>query len=309
MMDILRYDLTEVDRDKLGALVGDSFFGSAGFLDLWRVIGGHPVVWAILQGDDIFAAMPGVEFGRGAVKRFQAMPDGCYGRIFFASRNKADNQAIAKLLAHEIAKADYAKSYIYDFYGTLPEHMEFNQHRCETSIVAISDSKWMPPDKKMQSEIRKAEREVVSVVPFDRQTHMDKFLALMRRAERRHGRQAKYPGKFFEALAILAEQDSRIIWRWCEYDGRAVTSHINFLEGDMVLNWQVYYDRSFSFLKANQYILYSIIQQMPSWSKQRLNLGSTPPDAENLAEYKRKWGGRPYAYTCHFRKSGLGKLL
>jgi len=308
-MDILRYHLQEIDQDELLTLVGGSFFGSPGFMNLWQEVGGKPVVWAVRDGEELCAALPGVEFGRGVMRRFQAMPDGCYGRVFFASKNEADNQAMGKLLIHELAKAGYTKSYIYDFYGTLPDHLDFKRHKCETSVVAISASDWMPPDKKVQSEIRKADREGVTVVPFDRHRHMDRFLALMRRTEKRHGRQVKYPGRFFEALALLAEQDNRVIWHWCEHEGRAVTSHINFLEEDMVLNWQVYYDKSFSFLKANQYLLYSVTQQMASLGRLRLNLGATPPDAASLAEYKRKWGGQPYTYHCHWRKSGLGRLL
>lgn len=308
-MDIVNCHPSEIDQDQLQALVGDSFFGSTAFMNLWQEVGGRPVVWAIRDAENICAVMPGVEFGPGALKRFQAMPDGCYGRIFFASCNEADNQVLAKLMAHEIVKAGYTKSYIYDFYGTLPDHMGFKRQECKTSLVAIGDSDWMPPDKKIQTEIRKADREGVSVAPFDRRIHMDRFLKLMRSTERRHGRRARYPVKFFEALADLAEKDGRVVWNWCEHEGRAVTSHINFLEGDMVLNWQVYYDKSFSFLKANQYLLYSLVQQMPSLGKSRLNLGATPPDAESLAEYKRKWGGQPFTYQCHWRKSGLGKLL
>ena len=40
-----------------------------------------------------------------------------------------------------------------------------------------------------------------------------------------------------------------------------------------------------------------------------LNLGATPPEAETLEVYKRKWGGQEYNYRCIEMKSLLGKLF
>lgn len=308
-MNIRRYKLSELQKEKLEPLTQDSFFASNGFMNLWRNAGGRPVVWAAQSGDRIRAVLPGIEFGRGPLKRFQSMPDGCYGRIYFSSDNPADNQAVAKLLMCEVSQAGYVKSYVYDFYHTLPNNSGFVHTDCETSIVDVRSSDWMPPDKKMQSEIRKAEREGVTVTAFDPTNDLDRFMVLMEAAERRHGRQPKYSRAFFKALAELAGTDHRVIWWWCEHDGKPVTSHINFLEKNMALNWQVYYDRSYSYLKANQYLLYSLAQRIPSEGLLRLNLGASPPDAGSLAEYKEKWGGQPYHYRCHWRKSRLGKLL
>ena len=308
-MKIRCYQFSEIQSDKIDSLIKDSFFASRGFMDLWSRVGGKPVYWVAESGDLLRCVFPGVEFGRGPLKRFHSMPDGCYGRMFFASGNDADNRAISRRVMREIAQAGYLKAYVYDFYNRLSGNSGFRTEKCETSIVDISGNTWAPPDKKIQSEIRKSEKEGINVTAFDREWHMEKFLALMQSTEERHKRKPKYSRRFFEGLAELAEKDNRLVWQWCEHDGRAVSSHINFIEAPMALNWQVYFDKSLSFLKANQYLLYSFAQKVSQAGVTRLNLGASPPDAEGLIQYKEKWGGRTYAYNCYHRLSRLGRLL
>ena len=308
-MKVRRCQLSDLQPDKLDSLTKDSFFASRGFLELWSRVGGRPVYWVAQSGDLLRGVFPGVEFGRGPLCRFHSMPDGCYGRMFFTSGNDADNRAIGRLVMREIGKAGYLKAHVYDFYNRLSGNSSFKTEKCDTSIVDIVGSNWLPPDKKIQSEIRKAEKEGIRVETFDRARHMEKFLALMRATEERHERKPKYSQSFFEGLAELAEKDSRIVWQWCEHNGRAVSSHINFVETPMALNWQVYFDKTSSFLKANQYLLYTFAKQVRQAGVTRLNLGASPPDASGLIQYKEKWGGRTYSYNCYCRLSRLGRLL
>ncbi len=308
-MQISRVQAAEIPGDRIEALTGTSFFASPGFTHLWKHMGGEPVFWVARHDDRIVALMPGVEFGHGPVKRFQSMPDGCYGNLFFSYHHPADNRAVGRLLAHELSKAGYLKTYVYDFNGHFEGVAGFRKRECSTLVAEIGASDWVPPDKKIQSEIRKAEREAVTFEKFDAGRHMEKFLKLMSSTEKRHGRQPKYNREFFQALAKLAETDDRVIWWWCEREEQPVTSHINFVENDMVLNWQVYYDKSFSHLKANQYLLFRLAQEAGSRGIKKLNLGSSPVDADGLADYKQKWGSKPHNYNCYFLKSGLGKLL
>ncbi|MEW6412557.1 MAG: GNAT family N-acetyltransferase [Candidatus Zixiibacteriota bacterium] len=308
-MKISRVQPAKLSADKVQGLTGDSFFASPGFMELWRPMGGEPVFWVARHDEDIVALMPGVEFGHRPLKRFQSMPDGCYGCIFFSYHHPADNRATSRLLAHELAKAGYAKTFIHDYDGCFDGVVGYRKRECMTLVADIRSADWVPPDKKIQSEIRKAEREEVSYCAFDAERHMEKFLSLMTATEKRHSRRPRYSREFFEALAILAEKDDRVIWWWCERDEQPVTSHINFIERDMVLNWQVYYDKAFSHLKANQYLLCRLAQESAKRGIKKLNLGGSPFDAGGLTEYKEKWGSKPHHYKCYFLKSGLGKLL
>ncbi|HKK20182.1 MAG TPA: GNAT family N-acetyltransferase [candidate division Zixibacteria bacterium] len=309
-MKISRYDLDRFDPSVLSALTEGSFFASSGFLGLWESIGGHPVVWSAELGGETLAVAPGIEFGMRPVKRFQAMPDGCYGQIYFAGSITPDErEKIAGLFSEVLVQAEYVKLFLFDYYKTFAQTLDMEVQLCTTQLVDISVSDWAPPDKKLRSEIRKAEREGTKVVPFDTSVHMNRFLELMKQTEERHQRKPKYPTEFFQALAELASKDPRVVWTWCEYEENAVSSHINFIEKDMVLNWQVYFDKSYSFLKPNQQMLYSLAHEAAESGLKYLNLGASPPDAESLSSYKDKWGARTYQYNCYSTLKLLGRLV
>ncbi|MBN1211537.1 MAG: GNAT family N-acetyltransferase [candidate division Zixibacteria bacterium] len=299
-------DLPDNITTRLNAL---SLFTSTGFAQLWQEIGSVPVFWTVEQDDNILAVMPGLEGGRSFWRRFQAMPDGLYSRIWFAPDSDIDRRDILKNLMKSLCSAGYMKLYINDYYRYFEAPPGYNQLACQTSLVAISAKDWQPPDKKIQSEIRKAEREGVTVADFAIERDFDKFIVLMRQTEHRHGRVPKYPPRFFEALARLAHEDKRIRWVGVERNGETAASHIYFIDNEMVLNWQIYFNKKFSSLKPNQYILYTIARQLAAQGVQFLNLGATPSDAAGLETYKDKWGGEIYRYPCYFSKSFPGKLF
>lgn len=308
MITIKRIFLDRISQEKMHHFDTESFFASDVFLKLWRSIKGFPVYWIAEKDEKILAFFPGVEFGSGFWRRFQAMPDGCYGHMIF-SKEVDNKELLAKMIWDEIAKFGYMKIFIYDFDHYLKDVSNYKNKLCETLLVDISDKDWQPPDKKIQSEIRKAQRENVVIQTFDPQLHFDKFIVLMKQTEKRHRRSPKYPQDFFQTLAGLSVNDKRLVWYWCEYEGKPVSSHINIIEGEMAINWQVYFDKSFSFLKANQYLLYHLAKEMSARGVKYLNLGASPPDASGLKIYKSKWGGKPYHYNCYFRFSSLGKLF
>ncbi len=285
-----------------------SLFTSVGFARLWNDARGKDVYWAAQENERTLAVLPGVEFGRGRLGRFQAMPDGCYGRIVFVEPIP-DRRAIYAGVAEALKKAGYARVHLYDYYRQFdPASSGFNRRRCRTGLVDISSPDWQPPDKKLLSEIRKAEREGVKVVGFDAEKHFDAFIALMHRTETRHGRKPKYAPAFFRALAALARLDSRVRWVVVEHQGRLAASHIYFVDGEMALNWQVYFDKAFSFLKPNQFIMFTVARELAGVGVRQLNQGASPSDAEGLGVYKQKWGSEEYDYDCLELTSWLGRL-
>jgi len=299
-------DLPENITTRLNTL---SLFTSAGFAALWRAIDSVPVFWTVEKDNKILAVMPGVERGRGILRRFQSMPDGLYSRIMFAPDTGIDRREILRTLAASLVSAGYMKLYINDYYRLFEDRTGFNELVSKTTLVDISAADWRPPDKKVQSEIRKAGREGVVVDDFNFEKHFEKFIQLMRQTEQRHGRRPKYPARFFEALARLAREDKRIRWVMVERGNEAASSHIYFIDRDMVLNWQIYFNKKFSSLKPNQYILYTTARQLAAQGVKYLNLGATPGDASGLETYKDKWGGETYRYPCYRIKSFLGKLF
>ena len=301
---------THVDDDlppQLAArLHQESLIGSVPFASLWNFMRGQAVYWVLYESERPLAILPSVKFGFGVLARLQAMPDGLYSRPVFLEP-AVDRSIAGKHLLEAVVSVGFAKVFVNDFDRQFLEVPGLALLPCNTSVVDITTGAWEPPDKKLQSEIRKAQREEVPVEEFNLDRHFDSFVDLMRRTEHRHGRRPKYSPAFYEGLARLAQCERRIRWLVCEQDGQLAASHIYLVEGDMLLNWQVFFDKQFSPLKPNQWITYSIACEMASHGVTRLNLGASPDDAESLAYYKDKWGGEAYRYPCWSRVSWLGR--
>jgi hypothetical protein len=286
----------------------NTLFGSPAFARLWVHQGGRPVFWAVSESDRIIAVLPGVEFGGGKLTRFQAMPDGLYAPLLFPSGRPTEEGAAEAVMA-ALVKAGYLKTIVNDFHARLEPPAEFRSGQGETNLVDISGPDWQPPDTKLRSEIRKAERELVSCHEFSLNRHFDSFLGLMRRTEIRHGRQPKYQPDFYRDLAKLAMTDERVKWVVCQHDEALAASHIYLVEGDQLFYWQAFFDKEYAFLKANQFLTYSVAREMAARGTTVLNTGATPPEAEGLSDYKRKWGGRSFTYPILERRSWIGGLL
>lgn len=309
MINVRRYQADQINSDLVDRLAGNSLFASYAFSCLWRSLGGRPVFWTAEEEEHTLAVLCGVEFGIRPVVRFQSMPDGCYCRLAVYDLDMPMQVVVKQRLLDALCKAHYSKLYLYDFFGDFADFNPFESRDCRTSLVAITDNNWQPPDKKIQSEIRKAEREGINVQQFDHSRHMENFLSLMNSTETRHGRKPKYPPEFYRALAELAETDDRIQWSYVEHDGCPVASHIDLIEGDMILNWQVFFDKRFSFLKPNQYLLFRTARESSARGLRYLNLGASPDDAPALRAYKDKWGGHSHDYKCYWKRTGLGRLF
>ena len=309
MIKVRRLDSLSALPDTLAARLESFFFTSRGFLDLWRHVGGRPVWWIAEATGKTVAVMPGVEFGRKPLARFQSMPDGCYGRVVLDGSSPGKETELAGSILEAVCDHGYAKCFVTDFDGSFPNSDSLDAVPSTTLLVDISEPDWLPPDKKLQSEIRKAQREGVAIERFDRRRHMEAFLTLMQQTEARHNRAPKYDEAFFAALADLAERDDRVVWHIVEHEGRPAASHINLVLDKSVLNWQVYFDKEFSFLKANQIMLVKLADEMRERGIGTLNMGQSPIDAEALQSYKQKWGGVEHEYRTLTARKGIGRLL
>ncbi len=308
-MKTLRYVAPDIPEEAVARLTGNSLFASSGFAEVWETRGGQRAVWVIEDNGTPIAVLPGVEFGRGPTRRFLAMPDGLYAHPGVAPEFESERVALVAGLCTAIADDGYAKVFLYDFHDEIPVDPRYDVQALETTVVDVSAPDWEPPDRKLVSEIRKARREGVELIRFDWNVHQEKFLKLVESTACLHDSKPRYEESFFEALAELASRDERIRWRWCEYEDRPVASHIYFVEGTMLLGWQMFYDKEFSFLKANHRMIYETCKEAMAEGITTLNLGASPPDAAGTDFFKQRWGGERYRYNGYIFKKGLGRLL
>lgn len=307
-MKIVRCELKNAPVELIDRLAGNYFFSSTAFAKLWESMGGRPVYWLAEEGGKVLAVLPGVEFGHGSLRRFQAMPNGCYGRVLHVEMNYED----VILFSGEIARIQrswgYAKVIINDFYKSFANLQKFDIEEYSTHLVNISAPDWQPPDSKLRQQIHKAEKEGLEIMPFNASGHLTDFMKLVELHEMRRKTKSRYTRAFFNALAKLALTDDRIQWVWCEHDKKPVESSIFFREGNSLIHWQMYYDEAMSHLQATKLIPYQIAKEAQKSGITNLNLGASPPEAEGAEFYKSKWGGELYTYNCYVHKNLLGRL-
>ena len=307
-MDISIVSIDDAPQDFIDNLATDFFFSSTSFARLWRALGGNPICLLLRVEGQTVGCMNAVEFGIGPLKTFQAMPNSCYSRLLVADNYELDITAASKNIAEAIISKGYRRSIITDFYGRYSGLNGFEFAEQETLLVDISDKDWQPPDSKLRQQIRKAESEGVRLLEFDEEIHIEGFMQLVKRHEKRRGVKSKYNLNFFTALAKIAKNDKRVIWKYCEREGAPVASSIFFREGDSLIHWQMYYDERFSNLQATKYIPYAVARDAAGSGVKYLNLGATPAGAEGAEFYKSKWGGRAVSYKCYTHNNLLGKI-
>ena len=160
-MRTIRCTLAQLSPTIIDRLNAISFFSSIGFARLWRNQGGREIYWVTEDEGKVLAVLPGVEFGIMPFRRFQSMPDGCYAELVMLSKDGDDRHRAAHSTWQAIVKAGYFRVHLTDYWGDFSGIENAEETECKTLLVTIPDSNWEPPDKKIRSEIRKAEREAV----------------------------------------------------------------------------------------------------------------------------------------------------
>lgn len=307
-MKVVRRPLAAIPPADSARLAGGSFFASPGFLALWAARGGRAIAWTLESHGELAALVPGVEFGRGPFTRFVSGPDGCYGGAFVAPALARHRTALAAVLLRAIARHGYAKAWVFDFERALAPPTGFERTACATTLVDIGAPDWEPRDAGLRGQLRRAARLGLAIEPFRWSAHADGLAQLLRCTARVHGARARYPLAFYRGLAGLAARDPRVLWLWCERDGRPVSSHIYFVERGMLQAWQTCMDRRWSTLKPHPSMRLHACRLAAARGIHTLNLGATPAGALGLAAYKARWGGTPVTYPAWTHAGAVGRL-
>lgn len=295
-----------------GRLAQFSPYTSPRFVALFEAVNGQAGFLVVEESGEPISAIPLVEFGRGPLKRMQALPDGLPAPIWFAPGYIDRAGQLQNAILQAIVDRRYLKSRLTD-YDNRWDTADWTLFPQVTSVIDfnpdLQSELWDPPDKTLRAEIAKSHREGVSVVKFNPMEQMSPFLELTSRTEERHGRRPKYPPLFWRALAELALTDDRIRWLCVQHESRLAAVHIFMKDKDSALNWQICFDKEFSSLKPNQAITWFAANQFRREGVRYLNLGATPADAPGVESYKQKWGGTDYRYRILSQRSFLGRLL
>jgi lipid II:glycine glycyltransferase (peptidoglycan interpeptide bridge formation enzyme) len=294
-------------------LEGFSPYTSPRFLSVLEREFGEAGYFLVRSGDEVLAALPAVEIvGTGFFRRMQALVDGLPAPLWIAPDCQEDHAVVQRTVVEAISTRNLVKAVVTDFENIF-EYQGATVTAQSTSLIDLSTTSraenTYPPDNTLRSEIAKAARDGVTVVPLDYDRHMNELGRLIVQTEERHGRKSRYTGELWHGFAWLAKIDPRFRL-YCVAQGNALAAaHVFIVDRDTALNWQIYFDKKFSSLKPNQAITAFAIEKFRSEGVKYLNLGATPPEAIGVLDYKKKWGGSEYRYrTLEFR-SWLGRFV
>ncbi len=294
--------LTEIDTGIIDQLCDSgSIFSHPSFATVWSAQGGKPVWWVARHDGQVSMVLPGVEFGRRPVTRFQAMPDGCYADPVGVS--------LSPQLLAALRRDGYLRGIIYDFDSRFPMLPGITIDGHCSRVVDISSPDWEPPDSNLRSEIRKAARDGVTVRKLKPESDLPRVVELAKANADHHGQVMRYRPSFYDALAGLAKDSPLVRWYVAEYDNGIIASHIYLVHHQQLVYWQANVDRDYADRRPNQFITDTAIREGRVSGLTKLNLGATPPHAEGLHFYKQRWGGEEVHYRSLRWQSFLGRML
>jgi len=303
------YSAKDLPLEAWSSLTGNSFFASPAFASLWEVFGGSELFLADEEQGVLKAGMAGIVFGRKYLRRFQSMPEGLYGGIYWndAVSEMEKRQFIASF-ENYLKKEKFIRADIYN--PSPPFHAAAFEERTEsTHILHLENTPNKFPNRRMERYIRHARNEGdIRVVTLNDESYLEDFYHLVLATSRRHNSKPRYSREFFKRLLIIAKEDSRVIWPIVLSGDTITASHICFVERSQIFDWQSYSDRDDP-LRPN-YLLYDYIVNLAvSLNIKEINLGGSPPGVDSLVEFKERWGGRKSTYSYYTYLSGLGKLF
>jgi len=309
-MPLKIYSTDNIDREKWAKLTNNSFYSSPEFVSLWTAMDGRGI-FIVDEDEELYqAGIAGIIYGRRFLRRFQSMPDGFKGGFHFLTelndivKSEFVQQVIDWFRSASIIRADIHAP---DF---KPDSKFFVNRTTETHIIDLKNWEDESINKNAQKVIRIGKKRGAEINRFENRKDIERFYELVVKSEKKHGGEPRYSKSFFEKLFDFAIDDKRILWLEGRKDDQLIASQINFIENNDLFLWQYYADHQFQSLKPgyllNDYCInWAIENKMKS-----VNLGWTPPLAEGLSDYKKKWGAHkePFHYYT-FYGGFLGKLI
>ncbi|MEW5924060.1 MAG: GNAT family N-acetyltransferase [Candidatus Zixiibacteriota bacterium] len=308
-MSLKEFSSDNLPRDEWSRLTGNCIYVSPEFASVWRTAGGREI-FLVLESDGVMqAGIAGVIFGKKFLRRCQSMPDGLPGGVFFSSECGEEQRLEfcrlfeSWLKSNRFLRADINKP---SFETGLNF---FDRHEGETHIIDLSHETYVPPRREVRKQIRAAKRREARVTMLNDEKYLKRFYELVIETEHRHNQEPRYSPEFFSRLLKISMHDDRILWFIALVDEKIIGYHICFVDKTQLMTWQFYSDKHFTRLKPGYLLLDYIINYALEHNIKSVNMGSSPPDAESLVDFKERWGGRKKTFSYYTYFSTIGRLL
>jgi len=303
------YSADNLSVHQWSVLTKNSLYYSPEFVSLWRTMKGRDIFFVEEEGEQLLAGMAGVIFGRSYLSRFQSMPDGVYGGPCFSENCTVEQKQ--RFIDSVLDWLRSKKTMRIDIHNP-PEDIEninFQRGDMPTRIIPIEEKSFEPPDNKIRKHIRTGKRRGAVVSIFNNAGSLDDFFKLVEETSSRHSEKPRFSKEWFSGLLKISRDDNRILWLKVTDENKLIGSRICFIDKSQILAWQYYSDREYSHLKPGYLMMDYIINYAIENKIGTINLGWSPPEAETLLDYKKRWGGQENMLNYYTYFSRLGKLL
>ncbi len=308
-MSLKIYSAEDLPGNLWSTITKNSLYSAPEFVRIWRTMKGRDIFFLEENGGRQTAGMAGVMFGRSFLSRFQSMPDGVYGGPYFSDDYATNKKGLFVqsvfnwLRAKRVMRVDIHNPSIEI------DNRYFRREDMVTQVISLTRGSFTPPDSKIREHIRTGKRRGAEISVFDKIDYLDDFFELVKKTSRRHNEKPRFPKEWFGELLKLSVNDNRILWLAAFTENKMIGSRICFIDQSQLLTWQYYSDREYGHLKPGYLLLDYIINYAIERKIKTINLGWSPPEAEFLRNYKKRWGGQEIVLNCYTYVSQLGKRL
>lgn len=308
-MAIKIFSKKDISEEKWNRLTDSSFLSSVQFASLWRAKKGKPIFFVDEEDGLYKAGLCGVVFGGGLFKRFDSMPDGLYGGVFFEPDYKTTRQAaFIEKFENYLRQNNFLRAHINkadDKFGK----SAFKKSEVIEHILELSDTGFVASKKEVRKHIRGSKERGAVVSLLTEKNDLEPFYNLALHSEKDHNRKLIYPFEFFEKLLILSLGNSSVLWLKSTLENKIIASQITFFEKDYALNWAFYFDREYGYYKPAYLLADYAIEKSIEKGIKYFSMGATPGQIESVVKYKERWGGREQTYNIYSYYNLLGKLI
>ncbi|PKK84131.1 MAG: hypothetical protein CVT49_04865 [candidate division Zixibacteria bacterium HGW-Zixibacteria-1] len=308
-MSLKVFSSDNLPKDEWSRLTGNCVYVSPGFASTWRALGGREIFLIFEENAAMRAGIAGVIFGGRFLRRFQSMPDGLPGGMFFseecAQKQKPDFYKLftSWIKSNGIIRADINSP------DDEAGFESFDRHEAETHVIDLRQETYAPPRREVRKQIRAAKRREARVTMLNDEKYLKRFYELVIETESRHNQKPRYTPEFFSRLLKISMHDERVLWFIALVDEKIIGYHICFVNKTQLMTWQFYSDKRFTRLKLGYLLLDYIINYALERNIKSINMGSSPPDADSLIEFKERWGGRKKTSLYYTYFSTIGRLI
>jgi hypothetical protein len=285
------------------------FFQSASWIKLWDTQPDFAVFAVVaLEGGDLLGYMPFCTRIRHGITECYSMPMGTYGSAVVFDGDAKTAGSIKKFFLDWCDKKRFARINIVEFHSRRePLFDEFTARGMMTYMLKLDSDEESLENAMSEGHrrnIRKSDKCGFDSRQLKAAEDVVVYYSLVEESARRHNAKPRYGIEFY--LSLLEQLSPKyILWELVYLDDEPCVGHIYFKWGGDIHYWDGASNQTGLDKRANYFLFWKNIRQFAKEGAMFLNLGASPPEADDLVRFKKGWGAREASYLEYDKSSAI----